>query len=121
MSFQENQAQGIASLAWTPWSSSGLGDVETYLGESPLDGNFELTVNEEPMFFNTNYAGNNPTETRTMSGPIVLTVDLIESPALRSLIASTTNYAKGSGYVGGVNNGVNSFFKSFNDFISESE
>jgi len=96
----EQQAAGLVALFWTPTG----GSTETLLGEVPQAGSNILNIEETQIYFNTLYAGNNPTEARVQTGPVTYTVDLIESATIRALL-SNTHATEGTKVVGGLNNG----------------
>jgi len=100
LQMNESQSAGLLALFWKPTESS----TETVLGEIPLDGATELSMQEVVNFYNTKYAGNHPTEARVTAGASTFTVDLIESPTLRALL-SNTSVTEGTKTVVGMNTG----------------
>lgn len=98
---EESQSAGLIVIGWTP-----EGDTkETILGEVPADGQEVLNIQETINYFKTKYAGEYPTEGRVVAGAATFTVDLIESPTLRSLL-SNTSVVSGTKTIIGVNSGA---------------
>ena len=96
---EELQSAGLVALFWTETG----GTSEVFLGETPQGNTKMLSILENQIFYNTKFAGNNPTESRTQTGEITFEVDLIETDTIKNTLMNTIQ-AEGTLVIGGLYN-----------------